>query len=93
MSSNESIEAAQEAWFKFVDRGSWTYALLPHPQITDLYLTIWTWEKPPIPGQPYTVTSFHLTEGRAVLVGSSAYTLDLRGALAEVIDRIKGLTI
>ena len=92
-----SIALAKEAWSNYIEAEgmkSVIYALFPDPPSADLtFFAIWAWEQAPVPDQPYAVTTFYVEDGYARLVGSTAYTLDLRGALAETIDRIKGLTI
>ncbi len=85
-----SIEEAQQAWGNLHRP---TYALFSHPSVSDLYIVIWAWDLPVLP-DPYNVTSFTLDDFRSLTtVGSSEYTLDLRGALAEVLNRIGEIKI
>jgi hypothetical protein len=90
-----SIALAQEAWDNFKRTGGMLadlYGIFPHPGLpnrphNDLYIVIWSWTTPEMT-DPYNVTSMQVAGAFGVQVGSSAYTLDLRGALAEVIERI-----
>ncbi|KKN73748.1 hypothetical protein LCGC14_0396960 [marine sediment metagenome] len=89
------IERAATAWDNFTRTegiDGTRYGLFPHPDVTDIYIVIWSWAKPPVSDDPYNVTTIQIAGRFGVQIGSSAYTLDLRGALAYTLDRIKGLT-